>query len=62
MSRVYETVVVLLLLVALVFGLSWLLLDQDTTWGVCQLSNELLIHHWHFHRLHGSFMYHCSTR
>jgi uncharacterized protein involved in cysteine biosynthesis len=34
MSRVYETLVVmLLLLVALVFGLSWLLLDQDTTWG-----------------------------
>ena len=32
MSRVYETVLILLLLCVLVFGLSWLLLDHDTSW------------------------------
>ena len=32
MSRVYETILVLMLLSTLVFGLSWLLLDHNTGW------------------------------
>lgn len=42
MSRVYETLLVLSLLCALVFGLSWLLLDQDTSLGVCYSVKKII--------------------